>query len=64
MTSGQRVVVLDDLLATGGTAAAAIALLRDMGADVPAAVFIIELTGLRGRARLNVPTTALVQYQI
>ena len=64
VTSGQRVVVLDDLLATGGTAAAAIALLRDMGADVPAAVFIIELTGLRGRARLNVPTTALVQYQI
>lgn len=64
LTAGQRVVVLDDLLATGGTAAATIALLRGMGAEVPAAVFIIELTGLGGRAKLDVPTTALVQYEV
>ncbi|MSO70973.1 MAG: adenine phosphoribosyltransferase [Alphaproteobacteria bacterium] len=60
--SGQRVVLLDDLLATGGTAAASIALLRKMGAKVEAAAFIIELTSLKGRARLDVPVAALLSY--
>ena len=59
---GQRVVILDDLLATGGTMAAAINLCRDVGADVRAAGFIIELTFLGGRAKLDVPTSALLQY--
>ncbi len=59
---GQRVVVLDDLLATGGTLAAAINLVRDMGGIVPAAACIIELTFLGGRKRLDVPFTALVSY--
>jgi adenine phosphoribosyltransferase len=62
ITRGQRVVVLDDLLATGGTMAAAIELLRKVGADVRAAAFIIELSFLKGRARIDVPTTALVSY--
>jgi adenine phosphoribosyltransferase len=60
---GQRVVVLDDLLATGGTAAATVALFRKLGAEVAACAFIIELTGLNGRARLDVPTTALVTFE-
>lgn len=51
---GQRVVLVDDLLATGGTAAASIELLRKVGAEVPAAAFIIELMGLGGRERLDV----------
>lgn len=59
---GQRVVVLDDLLATGGTMAAAIELLRKVGADVRAAAFLIELTFLNGRAKLDVPCTALMPY--
>jgi adenine phosphoribosyltransferase len=59
---GQRVVVLDDLLATGGTMQAAIALLRKVGADVRAAAFIIELTLLNGRAKLDVPAISLVSY--
>ena len=58
----QRVIVLDDLLATGGTAAAAVALLRQVGAEVVAAAFIIELTGLNGRAGLHVPITTLISY--
>lgn len=62
VTPGQRVVVLDDLLATGGTAAASVALLRRMGADVAACAFILELSFLSGRARLDVPTTSLVAY--
>ena len=59
---GQRVVVLDDLLATGGTAAAAIALIRQAGAEVCAAAFIIELLGLGGRDEIHVPMTALMQF--
>ena len=60
---GQRVVVMDDLLATGGTAAATVELLRKLGADVRGAAFIIELSGLRGRSRLDVPVTSLIAYE-
>ena len=59
---GQRVVVVDDLLATGGTMAAGISLLRQVGAVVPAVATLIELTFLNGRARLDVPCDALVSY--
>jgi adenine phosphoribosyltransferase len=59
---GMRVVVLDDLLATGGTLAACISLLRQAGATVPAAACLIELTFLKGRDRLDVPFEALVRY--
>ncbi|MHA1566243.1 MAG: adenine phosphoribosyltransferase [Alphaproteobacteria bacterium] len=62
LTPGQRVVVLDDLLATGGTAAAAIALIRQAGAEACAAAFIIELLGLGGRDEIDVPMTALMQF--
>ena len=59
---GQRVVVVDDLLATGGTMAAGISLLRQVGAEVPAAVALIELTFLGGRGRVDVPFESLVAY--
>jgi adenine phosphoribosyltransferase len=59
---GQRVVVLDDLLATGGTMSAGISLLRQAGAVVPCAACLIELTFLKGRERLDVPFEALVSY--
>lgn len=59
---GQRVVVLDDLLATGGTLTAAIDLLRRVGGDVPAALCIMELTFLGGRKRLDVPFRSLIAY--
>lgn len=59
---GQRVVVLDDLLATGGTMAAAIRLLQQVGGDVRAAAFLIELTFLQGRDRIGVPATSLMAY--
>src|SRR4051795_9100235 len=59
---GQRVVVVDDLLATGGTMAAGINLLRELGAVVPAAAALIELTFLKGRGRLDIPCEALVSY--
>ena len=59
---GQRVVVVDDLLATGGTMAAGIELLRMVGAEVPAAATLIELTFLNGRKRLDVPVDTLIAY--
>lgn len=59
---GQRVVVLDDILATGGTAQATIKLLREQGADVQGAGFLIELTHLDGRSRLDVPYYTLMTY--
>ncbi|WP_215750114.1 MULTISPECIES: adenine phosphoribosyltransferase [unclassified Gluconobacter] len=60
---GQRVVVLDDLLATGGTLAASIDLLRKVGAEVVGASVLIELAGLKGRDKLDVPLNALITYE-
>jgi adenine phosphoribosyltransferase len=58
-----RVVIIDDLLATGGTAAATIELVREQGAEVVAAAFVIELALLTGRRRLpGVPVDALIAY--
>ncbi len=62
VTPGQRVVVVDDLLATGGTLAASVALLREVGAVVPAVATLMELSFLGGRARLDVPVETLVRY--
>ena len=60
---GTRVALVDDLLATGGTASAAIKLLQGLGAHVVAAAFVIELGSLQGRARLDaVPIEVLLTY--
>jgi len=59
----ERVVICDDLLATGGTANAAAKLVEKMGAKVTGFTFIIELTGLNGNKKLsNYKTVSLVQY--
>jgi adenine phosphoribosyltransferase len=50
---GARVLVIDDVLATGGTAAAAVQLVRQLGGDVVGAAFLLELEFLAGRARLD-----------
>ncbi|MBZ0274362.1 adenine phosphoribosyltransferase [bacterium] len=50
---GQRVVIIDDLLATGGTVAAVSKLLREMGAKILESAFVVELEGLNGRERLD-----------
>jgi len=59
---GQRVVVVDDLVATGGTLAAAIDLIGRRGGNVVGAACIIELNFLNGRNRLSVPLTSMVSY--
>jgi adenine phosphoribosyltransferase len=59
---GQRVVVLDDLVATGGTMQATIELVRQRGGNVVGAACIIELEFLGGRGRLDVPLISMVCY--
>jgi len=65
ITRGERVVLVDDLIATGGTAEGAVKLLRQMGADVLAACFIIDLPELGGADKLRalgVPVRTLVTF--
>ena len=59
---GQKVVLLDDLLATGGTMAAAVALFRKVGAEVVGVACIIELNFLNGRDKLDIPFSSLIDY--
>ena len=65
VTPGERVLLIDDLIATGGTALAALELLRAIGAEVVAAAFVIDLPDLGGAARLRamgLPVQTLVAF--
>ena len=60
---GQRVLIVDDLIATGGTAGAAVELARGAQAELVGCAFLIELAALGGRARLEVPRVhAVLEY--
>ncbi|MGB7234134.1 MAG: phosphoribosyltransferase family protein, partial [Candidatus Acidiferrum sp.] len=60
---GQRVILCDDLLATGGTAAATVKLIEKLGGKIDGAAFAVELTFLKGRSKLNgVEVFSLIQY--
>ena len=60
---GQKVLIVDDLLATGGTARATVDLVRQLGADVVGLAFLIELVELKGRAKLEGENVrAVLQY--
>ena len=66
VAAGERIVLVDDLIATGGTAEAAVRLLRSLGASILAACFIIDLPDLGGSARLaalEVPVRTLVSFR-
>ena len=60
---GQRVVVVDDIIATGGSAAAAGSLVRQLGGTLLGYVFILELDFLKGRAQLDAPVHTLLATQ-
>jgi adenine phosphoribosyltransferase len=63
---GQRVILVDDLIATGGTAEGAVKLLKQIGADVVAACFVIDLPELGGAQKirdLGVPVRTLVSFE-
>lgn len=60
---GERVLVIDDLLATGGTAAAAVNLVEKTGGEVVELAFLIELAFLQGRERLgDIPAYAMIRF--
>jgi len=66
VAKGERVVLVDDLVATGGTAEAAVKLLRQIDAEVLAACFIIDLPDLGGAAKLralDVPVRTLISFE-
>ena len=66
VAQGERVILVDDLIATGGTAEGAVKLLRNMGAEVLAACFVIDLPELGGAAKLRalgVPVRTLVSFE-
>jgi adenine phosphoribosyltransferase len=66
LVAGERVVLVDDLVATGGTAEAAVKLLRQLGAEVLAACFVIDLPELGGAEKLrkmNVPVRTLISFE-
>jgi adenine phosphoribosyltransferase len=66
ISPGERVVLVDDLIATGGTAEGAVKLLRQMGAEVLAACFVIDLPELGGAdklRKLDVPVRTLVSFE-
>ena len=64
--AGDRVILVDDLIATGGTATAAVNLLRGMGAEIVAACFVIDLPEIGGAQRLRdlgVPVRTLMEFE-
>ena len=66
LVAGERVVLVDDLIATGGTAEAAVKLLRQLGAEVLAACFVIDLPDLGGAEKLRqlgVPVRTLIAFE-
>jgi adenine phosphoribosyltransferase len=61
---GQRVLLVDDLLATGGTAAAALSLIKQLGGEVAGVAFLVELEFLNGRSKLQgYDVRSLLKYQ-
>ena len=66
VAQGERIIIVDDLVATGGTAEAAVKLLRRLGAEILAACFVIDLPDLGGSGRLEalgVPVRTLVRFE-
>ena len=61
---GQKVAIIDDLIATGGTVEAAIKLIEELGGEVVKVVFLMELAGLKGRERLaGYDVASVIRYE-
>ena len=60
---GEKVIVIDDLLATGGTAEAACKLVEELGGEVMKVIFLVELPALNGRAKLSgYPVDSIISF--
>lgn len=61
---GQKVAVIDDLIATGGTVEAAVKLIEELGGEVVKIVFLMELAGLKGREKLaGYDVASVIRYE-
>ena len=60
---GQKILLIDDLLATGGTASAACALIEKLGGKIAECAFIVELPELKGREKLKYPIFRIVEFE-
>jgi adenine phosphoribosyltransferase len=63
ISQGEKVLLVDDLLATGGTVKASISLVRKLGGEVLEAAFLVELEFLGGRKGIDVPVFSIVKYR-
>ncbi len=64
ISSGERVLIVDDLLATGGTVLTTVNLVQQLNGEIQGLAFVIELVGLKGREKLKgIPITALISYE-
>ncbi|MDD7762239.1 MAG: adenine phosphoribosyltransferase [Firmicutes bacterium] len=63
INKGDKVAIIDDLLATGGTISAVNQLLKAQGADVVSIGFLIELTGLKGEDAIDAPVYSIIKYE-
>jgi adenine phosphoribosyltransferase len=63
IAAGQRVLIVDDLLATGGTAEACCRLVEQLGGHVVACAFVVELSFLQAREKFTVPVISLIDYE-
>jgi adenine phosphoribosyltransferase len=66
IATGERVLLVDDLIATGGTASAAAQLIQDAGGKIVECCFVIDLPGLGGRKRLEamgLPVFAMIEFE-
>ncbi|KAF7993843.1 hypothetical protein HCN44_011112 [Aphidius gifuensis] len=63
ITSGLKVLIVDDLLATGGTIKAAVKLLKATGAQVVECLVIMELVGLDGKSKIDAPVHSFIKYE-
>jgi adenine phosphoribosyltransferase len=60
---GEKVLIVDDLLATGGTCGAIVKLVEKLGGEVVGAAFLVELEFLKGREQIKVPVFSLIKYE-
>ena len=60
---GEKVLIVDDLLATGGTCGAIVKLVEKLGGEVVGAAFLVELEFLKGREKIEVPVFSLIKYE-
>ena len=64
MKPGEKVIIVDDVIATGGSLCAAVTLMKDLQAEVPECLVLIELGHLDGKDTVPIPVKSFIKYQL